>query len=653
VSGFGSFRHTPTHRLHKIFHMQASTPLDAEPPAAAKSDLLDSRLEVALLLMICLITWSLSHGYLGIFHDAGLYTLQALARLDPASIGQDVFLRFGSQDRFTLFTPFYSAAAASWGAEPAAAWLTFAFQMALFAGAWALARALMPKRWALYALAVLIAIPGDYGTDRIFTLVEPFLTPRMAAEALVLASLAAAFRSRRLLSLALIGVATLIHPIMAAAGIVALLIIYVAIPRPRLAIQAFAILVVLWAVAVAVFPSGITGRFDDVWFRLVMDRSPYLFISNWRLDDWARVAVTIATLIAGLCASLGERPRTLCLTALLTLVTGLVLTFVACDELHLILFTQLQPWRWQWLGVATAALLLPMILRACWLTAAGGRTTSLFLVAAWVFGANGFALVAALAAVGSIAGCPRLAKNEARWVFCGACGMLAIALTWRFASNLQFTESYYFDPRIPMWLRRTMSFVRDGTVPVACISLVGWMARQPRARPGSMLAAALAAAAIVALLPQTWMTWSLREFSPQRIALFAPLRDSIPAGANVFWPDSPVAAWLLVQRPSYLSVLQTSGLVFSRATAVEMQRRSLALASVIPPESFLSWTAGFGPPLSLDQQQRVCRLGAFEFLVTSADLGIEPVAFIPGKALAAARDLRLYRCPFMPAQSDL
>jgi hypothetical protein len=633
--------------------MPASTSLDAEPPAAANSGLFDSRLEAALLLMLCVITWCLSHGYLGMFHDAGLYALQALARLDPSSVGKDVFLRFGSQDRLTLFSPVYAAAAARWGIESAAAWLTFAFQMAFFAAAWSLARAVMPKRWAWYALAILVAIPGDYGIDRIFACVEQFLTPRMAAEALVLAGLAAALNARRLLCLTLIVAAALIHPIMAAAGIAALLIMFVAIPRPRLAASAFAVFVVCWTAAALAFPTGIAGRFDDDWFRLVMNRSPYLFVSNWQLDDWARVAVTTATLMTGLSAKLGARPRSLCLAALLTLVAGLMLTFIACDELRLILFTQLQPWRWQWLAVVTSALLLPMILRASWLSGMNGRTTSLVLVAAWVFGANGFALAAALAAVGSIVGCPRLARNEVRWVYWGACAMLAIAVIWRFASDLQFTESFYFDPGIPRWLRRTMGFVHDGTAPMACIALVALLAHQQRARAVSMMAAVLAAAAIAALIPQAWDRWSVREFPPEKFARFAPLRDAIPAGADVFWPNSPVAAWLLLQRPSYLSVLQTSGLVFSRESAMEMQRRALALAAVIPGESFMGWAAGFGQELSLQQQQRVCRMGAFGFLVTSADLGVAPVAVVQGKTLAAAHDLRLYRCPILPAERDL
>jgi hypothetical protein len=156
-----------------------------------------SRLGVLTLCLLCFATWALVHGYQGIFHDAILYTLQALARLDPGALSQDVFLRFGSQDRFTIFSPLYAAAAQWLGAERAAAALTLAFQLALFAGAWALARSVMPRGLALLGVLVLIAVPGYYGPDRVFSCVESFLTPRMAAEALALGGIAAALCERR------------------------------------------------------------------------------------------------------------------------------------------------------------------------------------------------------------------------------------------------------------------------------------------------------------------------------------------------------------------------------------------------------------------------------------------------------------------------
>jgi len=618
------------------------------PPPAQGPNRAYSTLELTVLLLLCVTTWALSHGYRGVFHDAGLYTLQALARPAPTSLGQDVFLRFGSQDRYTIFSPIYAAAAQALGTEAAAATLTFTLQIALFVCGWLIARAVMPARMALYGLAVLVAIPGDYGSDRIFTCVEQFLTPRMAAEALVLAGLAAALGARARLATALVALAALVHPVMASAGIAALLFRYIAIPKARLAVTLLALAAVALAVATLATPNGIWQRFDPTWLRLVMDRSPYLFLSNWQMDDWARVAVTLATLTVGLTTVTTERARTLCKAALLTTACGLGLTFIACDELHLIFLTQLQPWRWQWLGTVTAALILPLILSTRWQLGVSGRTTVLLLAAAWIFGSNTYAVVAALAAAGSIAFTRRLTANEARLVFWGACGMLAIALTWRFASNLEFTDAHYLDSKIPAWMRYASSFVHDGSAPMAVLVPTWWLATATRRRSGLILLAAVATAGCLALLPQAWSQWTMREYPPQRVAQFAPWRERIPPGADVFWPESPVPTWLLLNRPNYLSVLQTSGMVFSRNTAVELQRRAAALTAVVPPATFLSWAGASNLELSLQQLQGACRLAAFEFLVTRADLGVEPLGFVPTGSSSGSSGLRLYRCPIRP-----
>jgi len=173
-----------------------------------------SWLRLVALASLCLLCWALSHGYDGIVHDARLYTLQALAHRHPEALSADVFLKFGSQDRFTLFSPLYAAAQDLLGVATAAAVLTFAFQLCLFWGAWILARSLLPPFAALVGVASLIALPGDYGADRIFTCVEPFLTPRMPAEALTLAALAAALRGRAALAATCVAGAALLHPIM-------------------------------------------------------------------------------------------------------------------------------------------------------------------------------------------------------------------------------------------------------------------------------------------------------------------------------------------------------------------------------------------------------------------------------------------------------
>jgi hypothetical protein len=611
------------------------------PPAPATP----SRLGLLVLALLGLTTWALSHSYVGIFHDAGLYTLQALAHLRPETLSADVFLKFGSQDRFTIFSPLYASAGRLLGVESAAALLTLLFQIALLLGAWVLARAVMPFSMALLGLAVLLAIPGDYGADRIFTCIEPFLTPRMAAEALVLAGLAAALSEVKPLAVALVITAALFHPIMAMAGVSALYCLYLGARRPNMA-TALAI-VGLTALALAAFamPRGPWGRFDPEWLTLVEDRSPYLFLAHWQLDDWSRAAVSAATLLTGIGVLPNPAARTLSKIAMVTGLSGTALTLLACDLLHLVLFTQLQPWRWQWLATVVAALLLPEIVRILWGRSTSGRTTGLLLLAAWIFASNPYALAAAVAALMSQGFLHRFKPSEARWVLLGAFGMLGLACAWRLASNLEFTDAHYFDPTIPLWIRRTMSFAHDGAAPVAIIALAWWLARSRRGQPGLMVLAVLASAGCAALLPQTLRSWTAREFTSQHVAQFADLRQHIPPRSEVFWPESPVAVWMLLDRPSYLSVIQTSGMVFSRGSARELKRRAEALKFAVNPSSFMHWSsAGTGMTLSQQQLQNACGTGEFEFLVTSADLGTDPVATIPAASAADSKKIRLYRC---------
>jgi hypothetical protein len=313
------------------------------------------------------------------------------------------------------------------------------------------------------------------------------------------------------------------------------------------------------------------------------------------------------------------------------------------------LFTQLQPWRWLWMGVVVAALLLPQILRACWQADVAGRTTAILLGASWIFAAGAFALAAALAAAASLAFMRRLKPSEARLVLWGAWGMLTIALIWRVASNLQITDAHYLDLHLPLWLRRAMSFAHDGSAPVAIIALAWWLARAARGRTGLIALATVSVMGCALLLPRAWAAWTAREFPPPLVAQFRPWRDRIPRGAEVFWPESPVATWLLLGSPNYLSVIQTSGMVFSREGALEFRRRALALSAAVGPQAFLDWDAG-GPGMNLSRQQlqQVCQTGEFEFLVTGADLGLAPVAVLPRESAPLRNGLRLYHCGPVP-----
>ena len=82
---------------------------------------------VGVLLAACyVVLWHLCHVYRGLDHDAHLYALQALSRLNPAVYSNDIFFRFGSQDSYTIFTSIYASLINRVGLDAAASMLTLA-----------------------------------------------------------------------------------------------------------------------------------------------------------------------------------------------------------------------------------------------------------------------------------------------------------------------------------------------------------------------------------------------------------------------------------------------------------------------------------------------------------------------------------------------
>ncbi len=602
---------------------------------------------VLLVMAVSILALALNHQYRGIFHDGRLYLLQALAHLDQGSLAQSVFLRYGSQDRYTLFSLPVAALIRLIGAEHAAALVTLASQAALLAGAWLLARTVVPRTLALLGVAALIAFPGTFGMRGVFSVIEPFLSPRMVAEALVLAGLAAALTGRRWFALLLVALAMLCHPLMTAAGIIALLCWYVAIPWPRLSLVALLAGAAALLGASGLSQGGLLARFDPDWFGLLSRRSPILFLANWSWQDWSRLAPIGATLIAGLyCLPLAPGRR-LCTAVLMTVLGALALTGIACDGLHLVLFTQMQPWRWQWLGYCVAALLLPAILVARWREGAAGQQTSLLLVAAWVFGDYPGAVLVAGLAVASLWITAGRTASQARILRLGAAAVLAIALAWRIASNLEFGEAAFIDSRLPLQVRRLIGAVSDGSLWLALIGLICWAdtwAAWPR-RTAWLVLGTAALALGVSIAPMTLRQWTRVEFTPGFRAALAPFRARIPAGTPVLWDGPSTAAWVLLDRPNYLVPAETAGMLYSREAAIEMQRRAHALGVAIPEDVFLTFDAPLELDPSVQQLLAVCRMGEIHFIVTYKNLGFAPLSSIGPAPLHTGAGLNLYACP--------
>jgi hypothetical protein len=643
-----------------------STVGSANAVPTAGHETLRSRLALAGFSLCLLAGWMLRHPYLGIsFNDSALYSLQALARLHPESLASDVFLRFGSQDHFTFFSPLFASAIKLLDLEPAAALLTVAGQLAFFSCAWLLARQTMPTRHALLAVGLLIVLPSSYGVDNFFSYVESFLTPRQLAEALVLACLASAVASHRVVASVCLLAAMLLHPIMGFAGVVMLFCMYVAIPRPRLALAAATVLLVGTTLVALVLRAGPFAPFDPAWLKLIRDFTPYLFPSEWSAESWCRVVVAVVGLAIGALTSPSPVVSRLCRAALLTTVCSVVVTLVYSDLLHVVIFTQMQAWRWLWLVEAIAVLLLPVIVFDCWRTGVPGRITVVLLISAWVLRDYAVSLYIGLFAIACAVAARRLTQSRAtRLLLLGSYAMLLIAITISVAAKLSDVAfGAHSADSTPLLL--TQQWGEDGVF-CAAIILVSWWTLERRE---SLLSAlSLAATGIVTCLvlaPLAWHSWTDFHYTRTLHTAFAPWRAVIPPKAEVIWPGTPVGAWYLLERPSYYSIHQVAGNIFSRAKTTEIHRRAQLVGTALEasepsrPTDQRSNARKLVLPMNADKLEAhglvvVCGDPALGFVVSWSRLGFTPFEPVVPNRNKPKSPLYLYRCAdFRAAQGAI
>lgn len=615
----------------------------------------DTRVERKLALVAlaaCLLgTWMLLHPFEGIFHDSVLYSFQALARLNPDPLAHDIYLRFGSQDQYTIFSPVYAATIRLLGLEPAAAILTFLFHALFFLNAWLLARRFMRTELALLAVGLLLVLPSGYGAYHIFHYTEEFLTPRQGAEAMVLAGLAALLGQRKAVAFVCIGVAMALHPIMGAAGAVMLVSRDLIIPKPTITLSAAVLGFLVLASIACIAPLGPVQRMDDTWLHIVSQSAAFLFILHWPAADWARTLLPLGILAVGAVIAADRSTRVFCGAGLITAVAGIALTLIGGDLLHIVIVIQAQTWRWLWVSDVVAVLLMPAIFRDCWKSNALARSAALLLVAAWISRGQSVTLCSLLvgvAVVAALAARRELDFRHESWMLRGAAGTLAVFLLASLASKLQVISlsPAAFDDPLPIPLQLTQLWSQDGMIPAALIVAV-WLAGRRwnvALTHGAVLLGASIGCAL--LWPSTWRAWSGQAYSAKVYGEYAPLRTRIPLHAEVLWPDSPTTAvWYLLERQSYVSGAQMAGLVFSRPAALAVYQRAQRVGPMLGRVQFEDWVHEEDEKMRPEEKLRIaCRAPGLGYVVSASGLGLSPLASYTPDPRHPNVQVRLYRC---------
>jgi hypothetical protein len=579
--------------------------------------------------------------------------MQALARIQ-AGLSHDLFLDHASQDRYTIFSPIYAFFIRHFGLRAAAISLLVFCKTCFYGAAWALSRKLFDVRSALLSCVLLIVLPLEYGAYHVFHIAEDMLTARSMAESLAMAGLCLHLYGLRAEGLALAAAALSIHALMALPLVLLLLSLRFGIRASLLCAAAAVAAVLCMASAAALAPQwtpGFLRVLDPSWLDIVRERSQFVFLQLWGLDDWESTARPFVSLTLTMLVINDERIRTLCASVMIVGACGLAISMVAGLIGPAAMLLQGQAWRWVWVTELVSVLMLaPTVLRAARCPRCG-TLCALLLLAGWLVSLAhcGYLIAAALCLWYGRRHIPFTAIPYIRGAAAGFAVFVIARITGTGWTALSVPMSAMASDGRPLLLARAILGL--DCVPVIFAFLVSYWVMRSRsiALAGTI---ALAFAAVTAVAGPAAIVDRRAEGSAAQLEEFSDWRDAIPPGDNVLVvPRFYTAgfAWFTLQRPSYLTVDQSSGVIFSRATAIEVRRRSQVLLPIEDPDwRLLSRRATDGGrynasprPLTRDRLVRLCADPELKFVVAKEDIGFEPIRHRhPG----TWQDYNLYDC---------
>jgi hypothetical protein len=591
---------------------------------------------IALVMMLVTL-WLLLRGYHGITGDGQIYAFQAFARIHP-HLASDLYLRNTSQDQFTVFSPFYAWFIENLGLEHAARLLTLLFTAWFLAAAFSAAHTIGGRDCAWLTVACLLIIAGSYGGAGVFRFAEEYLTARLPAEALIVTSLACYLRGLKRSAIAIAAVALFVHPLIALPGL--LLLLSLSLPKHMSVIGGFGSVLAATTIAVAAanfsWASRVLPIMDAAWLDVVRERSQFLFLQLWSFRDWNLNARPFFYLAFTALAVQDDRMRKLCKAAAIVGTTGLAVAAVASLIGPSALLVQGQAWRWVWITAFVSVLLLPVTILQIWRDEKCGPLCALLLVLGWALAAaNGLACVSLAIILWAMR--TTISHRTARlfrWLFLG---LLAATVVWILVQAWEFATSIRAPGESALWATQSSNTFALRFSAALAVAIVWRFTRMNNIWAQILLASALLALAIFALPSALKQSRTLGAAAG--IAEFSDWAKAIPTTSTVLVvPAQDVGAfvWFTLQRPNYLAVDQSAGVIFSRDTALEVQRRSQVLLPLMDPNwkiltKLRAASAGRraadaeSRPLTAENLGRVCADMQLAFVISPENIGFDPL----------------------------
>lgn len=519
--------------------------------------------------------WFLRHPYVGIWHDARIYMGRGLADLDPEGVGADLFFRFDGQSSFSIFSKFVDALIPALGLAPSAMLLT-AVGLALWFAAFAALAARLAEgrlRWAI--LIAVAASRGSYGAFEILHYAESFASPRLFAEAGVLAALAAQLAGSRLWTASFLALAMAFHPLMTLVGAGVIYVRLCEEDRRWIYAGCFCALGAILAASLgAPLFSRLLERYDRSWLVVLRLRSTYLFPSMW--GEAAYAAILVQAAIVGFAARLSAKPlRSLLRAILISSLAGLLLALALGDLYPVVLIVQAQLWRSLWLLSLFSVVAICLCAPRLWAQGFAASGALALLTIGWLSSDAPEGALAAFAAIALYSLREFLSSRAAKILGYASWGAVLLFLFGALGLAAYIgLKSWREAP--PDGFGVAQIFCAGGFAPMLVTFWALFLAASTRRFSQRLLTAAALASALVAAVSWNGETGFARALAanrhpPELLQMLA------PHPGEVLWIGENEAPWVWLGRANWASYLQGGGAVFSRSLTLVWRDRMVAL----------------------------------------------------------------------------
>jgi hypothetical protein len=569
-----------------------------------------------------------THSFLGIKHDGALYFLQALHILNPNALMNDIFFLNGSQDQYTIFTKVYALILAF----STASFATFLLELVAL-NLWILAalylfKGSLPLLPASIVTVLTITLDSYYGSHKVFSYAEPFLTARIYAEFFSLFALGFYIRKRYYTGSLMYAIALLFHPLIT---LPALFIGLGLILRIKswlfLAVIGLIFGVILGLLNIHPF-DGLVKTMDSEWFNYNQSRSPFVFLHTWSWEALSQFLFIGSICFYAFKILKNSQLKKLSLLIFISLLIFFLISYLGSSIFKIPLIISLQLHRILWISSVLSIFILGVL---AWenFYKYSINTLIIFLLLSFLLvdkhlqGSYAFILVVCSLALAPI---KDLHAKIAKKTFILVSLIMALPISFSVLNTLIDIGQTNFISE-----HTTYSIIMNQPMIASAITLIIYFLLSSSSRAVQCLTIFFALAFLLFNISK-WSNSNIMDFqdsgevyydSAARQAAIQKVREIIPETSVVYWINEPRKTWFWLRRSNYVSFDQGAGSVFSRENTVELIKRAHLVKEVSDIDSETMWSiySKYTPPLipkllTSSAALKICSDPALDFIIT-------------------------------------